>query len=210
MSNVFNKPQSTNFQGNTQSKLREFNVGIPQNDAFDPHAPEMFEEQPPLVRKELTAAEREELQKLRREQINNAAKITDHAKKRTELLANIGRLTKDVEIEGYIFSLRTLKTKEAREATLSIFNCANDAEAAFELRKQSLARSLYQINGQPLDLILGGVGLEHRLNFIEEELEDTIMNKLYNEFLNLRQESRDKYGVQTEEEVKEVMEDLKK
>lgn len=197
------------------SKLREFNVGDPAdmpNIPMDYQMPQDMNHPASEAGRaayQLSPAEREELQRLRNETANKQTKITDHAKKRIEILANLGRLTKQVEVDGVSFSLRTLKAKEAREATMSIFDCKNDIEASFEIRRQTLARAIYEIDGQPIELAVGGNSLDAKLDLVDE-MEDVAIIKLYNEFNTLRNEVQTKYGLQSEKEVKEVVEDLKK
>jgi hypothetical protein len=198
-----------------QSKLREFNVGEPTDlpETDYPMHPEItqpgFAPGRTAPGYELSAAEREELQRLRSESAGKPNRIGEHAKKRIEILANLGRLTKEVKVDGINFSLRTLKAKEAREATMSIFSCQNDVDASFEIRRQSLARSIYEIDGQPIELAVGGDDLEAKLGLIDD-MEDVAIVKLYNAFNELRGEVQTKYGLQSEKEVKEVVEDLKK
>jgi len=212
MSNSFNKRPS-------DTGMREFNVGAPEpistignvnvvGPGFSNHStlPDRLMQQG--VGYELTAAERDELQRFRK-QAQEKNQLGEHAKKRTEILTNIGRLTKDVVIDQVSFGLRTLKDREAREATLSIFKCANDADAAYEMRRQTLARSLCHIDNQEVGLALGGDAFELRLELIDN-MEETVVNKLYNAFNELRNEVRTKYGLTTEQQAKEVVEDLKK
>jgi len=190
-----------------QTKLREFNVGDPDE------MPSIPVTQPTYLQNsqgyELSPAERDELQKLRQETIANKNKVGGHAKQRIELLANIGRLFKDVEIDGIVFSLRTLKAKESREAMLSIFKCTNDADAAFEIRRQTLARAIFKIDGQDIESTLGGADFDLKLGLVDD-MEETIITKLYNEFNELRHEVGVKYGIESETQAKEVAEDLKK
>ena len=196
-------------------KLREFNVGDPADMPTIPQdyqMPQDLNYPAPMPRTqgyELSAAEREELQRLRSENVNKSPRPTDHAKKRIEILANLGRLTKEVEVDGVTFSLKTLKSREAREATMAIFNCKNDIEASFEIRRQTLARAIYEIDGQAIEYAVGGTSLEAKLELVDE-MEDATIIKLYNEFNALRSEVETKYGLKSEKEVKEVVEDLKK
>ena len=189
---------------------RQFDVGEPDYpptmDTASFKIPETMQQAPG---QELTPAEREKFLRERKEALSNQSKIGDYAKKRLELLADIGRLTADVVVEGITFSLRTLKAKEARDATMSIFNCSNDADAAYEIRRQTLARAVHQIDGLSVEEILGTTDFEAKLELIDD-MEDTIIIKLYNEFNALRNEVQVKYGVQTAQEVKEVVNDLKK
>lgn len=203
MSSFHQKPSEN------KPKMREFNVGAPED--MQEHTyplPTSKQAFVPPPGYELSDAEREELQRYRQSN-KGAEKLNDHAKKRIEILADIGRLTKDVPIEGIVFSLRTLKSKEARDATMSVFTCANDADAAFEIRRQTLARAIYQIDGQDIELALGGRDFDLKLELIDS-MEETIVNKLWNEFNELRQEVKVKFGLETEEQVKGVVEDIKK
>lgn len=198
---------SSSFKKTTesQSHLREFNVGDPD----EPSANPMYRAAQQAPGYELSAGEREELQQYRRNLSSKEDKVGDYAKKRVELLANIGRLTKVVEIDGVTFSLRTLKTKEAREATMAIFGCVNDVDASFEIRRQTLARAIYEIDGQATELALGGDDFTLKLKLVDD-MEDVTVIRLYNEFNMLRNEVQTKYGLKTEQEVKEVLEDIKK
>lgn len=209
MSTFYKKTPSDNQQ--TRNKMREFNVGaeeeMPEIQSMQDFYAKSMQEAPSGY--ELSVAEREELQKLRQETNKSQPRLGDYAKQRIEVLANIGRLTKNVELEGVVFTLRTLKDKEAREATMPIFNCKNDVEAALELRRQSLARSIYQIDGQDIETTLGGKDFNLKLQMIDS-MEETIVTKLYNSFNELKQEVRVKFGLETEAKAKEVVEDIKK
>lgn len=72
-----------------------------------------------------------------------------------------------------------------------------------------MARSLTQVAGVDIDQFLGSNSLETRLAFIEE-LDDFLINRLYDEYLLLRKDAMSKYAINTADEAKEVMEDLKK
>ena len=201
-SNDSNSPSFRRRQAEQRVGLREFNVGVP--DDVEPSYPVRG-----YQAEEISPSERDHLQRVRKEEMARGPKITDGAKKRIEILANIGRLTKDVEMDGVTFSLRTLKNKETRETTLSIFEARNDADASFELRKQTLARALFKIDGRDIDEVLGGYEIERVLQFIDD-LEEIVVNRLYNEFNSLRQEVLTKYGLNSEKDVKEVLDNVKK
>lgn len=201
----------------SQPQLRTFDVGAPSQSSVNQSAEyQSLQNASPaetVLQKgpgyELSDAERQDLMRSRAEANQNRNKVGDYAKKRIEILANIGRLYKDVTIEGIVFGLRTLKTREAREAAVSITTCDSQIDAAFEVRRQSLARAIYQIDGQSVEDALGGIDFALKLDFVDG-MEDSVFTKLWNEFDNLRQESSNKYGVNSEETVKEVVEDLKK
>lgn len=205
MSSVFHTKPSN------PAPLREFNVS-PEEDLPEgiPVSNPMFSADRQFQPgQEISAGEREELQRLRRDRLKNGDPLAGHARKRIELLVNIGRTTTDILIDGVSFGLRTLKNKEAREATLSIFNCANDAEAAYEIRRQTLAKAIFQIDGQDIELALGGNGFDLKLSLIDE-MEETIVKRLYDEYNALKNDVTKKYALETEEQVKEVLSDLKK
>jgi hypothetical protein len=148
----------------------------------------------------------------RREQLSNAERISNPAKQRIELLADIGRLTKEVELAGHVFSLRTLKSKETREAALQSFNVNinTQLEAGYEARRQQLARSIFKIDGHLFEDVIGSNSLETKLQFLDEKLEETIIVKLFDEFSKLKDDARAQFEIKTDTEAKEVAEDLKK
>jgi hypothetical protein len=194
-----------------QRQLREFTVGAPEDYPQEfpaEQAHQSFVSQREMSREELMDIE-QNVKEARREKQSTMNKITDHAKRRTEILANIGRITKDVPLEGYTFSLRTLKAKETREAALQTFNVPTQLEANFEARRQQLARSIFKIDGHELIDVLGNDSIEAKLAFLDD-LEESVIVKLFDEFSALKEESRVKFGITTEAEAKEVAEDLKK
>lgn len=191
MSSSFKQPVQPN------RNLREFNVG--SSDEFhqeDPSDIAQFEQ---------------DVKAARAEKMSAVNKVSDQARKRIDILSNIGRLVKDVSIEGTVFTLRTLKAKEAREATTAAFTTAlTQLDASFEMRKQQLARSIYKIDGHEMGAVLGNNSIDAVLSFIENDLEEVVFNKLFDEYNALKKEVQTKYGINSDEEVKEVIEDLKK
>lgn len=135
--------------------------------------------------------------------------ITPQAKERIEYLAGIGRLTRDVPVGGVIFTLRTLKAKENREAILAASQVSR-VETLFEGRRQQLARSITKIDGIEIDYVLGTQDLQARLDYIEEALDENVVNYLYEQYAALNDEAVEKYGLRTEQQVKQVVEEVKK
>jgi hypothetical protein len=82
-------------------------------------------------------------------------------------------------------------------------------QSPFEIRRQLLSRSLIQIGGVDIDQFLGASDLESKLSLIDE-LDDSLLNRLYEEYLNLSRECKKKYAITTTVEAKELVEDLKK
>jgi len=199
--------------------MREFTVGAPEEGEVrqysfgpTPQQSAVYQGPPQPQQHDMTLAEAEEAaREARKQKLANMNKIGDEAKKRIELLADIGRLTRDVIIGGYTFSLRTLKAKESKEAALATFSTSiTQLEASYEARKQQLARSIHKIDGEPLEVILGSKSLDDLMRFIEDNLEDVVVEKLWSEYISLKEESRTKYGINTSKEAEEVAEDLKK
>jgi hypothetical protein len=204
-------PSSFRPSKSTQRQpLREFNVGAPaeplqQNtEQFQ----ETFTQQQPT--QEMSLEEMEQYVRQAREDKFAPPKISAPGKKRIELLANIGRLTKDITIGETIFSLRTLKSKEMRECTFSTFQATNNQlDASYEARKQQLARAISHIDHQEIDFILGGKLLQDRLDFLDE-LEEVVISTLWDELIKLKLEATNQFGLKTEKDTLEVVEDLKK
>src|SRR5258708_5368059 len=200
----------------SQPPMREFNVGAPSTDDYQhdngsTSNPIPADQRSGTSRPSLSPAEIErQVQEARKEKATGTQRITDSSKKRIEILANIGRLSKDVKLGDISFSLRTLKSKENEEATRAIFaNSVTQLEASLEARKQQLARSIYKIDGQDIDFVIGSVSFDDRLAFIGE-LEDIVVEALWENYVALKEEVRAKYGINTEVQAKEVIDDLKK
>lgn len=148
----------------------------------------------------------------RQQKVSGESRISPSGKQRMELLADIGRLTREVEIGGIRFSLRTLKTRETREVALAAFsaNIKTDLEASYEMRRQQLARSIHKIDGHEVGLVLGDDSFAARLDWIDNDLEESVALKLFAEMNALNEEARSQFDIKTDAQAKEVAEDLKK
>jgi hypothetical protein len=180
---------------------------------FDPVAMREFEasmqpQRAPLPMKEMSDIERQifEAKKAKRE---GKERLSDGAKRRIEMLIGMTRMTKTVDIEGNNFSLQTLQNREAREALVAAADYDGTVQFSFEYSKQLLARSLTQIAGISFSDFISSHDLEDKLNFVED-LPQALFTRLYNEYVALDDESRAKFSPKTENQVKEVVEDLKK
>lgn len=180
-----------NFPTNQAAPMREFNVGPTESAQVSSFGPPPSNSSPPQEAAPLP-------------------KMSFASKTRIELLAEIGSLTKDVIIGANTFSIRTLKSKEVRAATLAAFSTSKtELEVSFASRLQQLARAIVKIDGNDFGLTIGSDDLDKKILVIEE-FEEFVVNKLYNEFSNLKKEAEETYGIKTVEEAKEVAEDLKK
>lgn len=136
-------------------------------------------------------------------------RLSDGARRRIEILIGMTRLSRSIDISGNTFVFQTLKAREMREAITAASQFDGTIQSIFEIRKQLLARSIVQIAGVDIEQFIGSDTLDARLLFIEE-LDDTLSNRLYDEYLLLVKEAKNKYTIKTDEDAKEVMEDLKK
>ena len=136
-------------------------------------------------------------------------RLNEGAKRRIEMLIKMTSDSREVDISGNIFILQTLRSKEMREAIMAASEFDGTVQSPFEIRRQLLARSLSQIAGVDASQFVGSNDLESKLAFVDE-LGESLLNRLYDEYLILVKESREKYSVKNDADVKEVLEDLKK
>lgn len=148
-------------------------------------------------------------QRIKEERQPMKERLGSAAKQRIEMLCGISRRTRDVKIDDTVFVLKTLKGKEQREAIKASSEFDNTVEAAYEVRKQLLARSISEVGGADMEMFLNNSSIEARLDFVEE-LDEMVLNKLYTEYLVLVREAQDRFFPKNEQEMKEVVEDIKK
>jgi hypothetical protein len=157
---------------------------------------------------DISAIEKE-MKRAREEKISGQHRLNDGAKRRVDMLIGITRGTHSVTIEGNIYAFKTLKSREMREVMSACYEFDGSTQFPFEMRRQLLARSLTQIASVETSQFVGSDSLEDRLAFIDDA-DDILLNRLYDEYLKMVQETRDRYAIKTPEEAKEVLEDLKK
>lgn len=170
-----------------QKRMNQINNGFSQDDME-------FE-------KEVRAAR--EAKKTGKERLN------DGAKRRIEMLIGMTRLTREVDIDGNTYLLRTLKSKDMRAALFAASEYDGTIQSPYEIRKQLLGRSLIQVAGIDIEQFIGSDQLEHKFLFIDE-LDESLLTRLYDEYVILAKESKEKYTIKNQDEMNEVAEDLKK
>ena len=180
---------------------------------FDPNAMREFQaamqpQHQPLQMKEMSDVERQifEAKKAKRE---GKERLSDGARRRIEMLVGMTRLTKDVEIEGNLYRVQTLSSRELRDAVTATSEFDGSVQFIFENRKQILARALTVVAGVDIEQFLNSNELETRLEFIEL-VDHSLLLRLFNEYNTLSKEANEKYALKTEAQVKEVLEDIKK
>lgn len=157
----------------------------------------------------MLAENRDQLAQSRKQATVQRNRIPDGVKKRLEILTGIGRLTEDIVIEGVTFSIRSLKPKENQEIIEATAKKDLAVSQAYELRTQTMARSIFKIDGQDVEAVIDNKTIEGKVNFVQEVLEESVLNFLYNRYQALLEENKKKFGDlgKTEEE---VLENVKK
>ena len=150
-----------------------------------------------------------EIRQARMAKITGKERLGEGAKRRIEMLIGMTRTIRTIDIDGNSFVFQSLKAKEMREAIIAAAEFDGTVQSSFEIRKQFLARSLVKVANVDIDQFIGSDALDAKLTFIEE-LDDALLNRLYDEYLTLSKEARDKFSIKTDEEAKELVEDLKK
>jgi hypothetical protein len=138
--------------------------------------------------------------------------ITPHAKERAEFLLNLTRKTKEFEVDGVKFILQTLKTKEwkyIRDILVINSNNKTDYDLAYLNRFLKLSLSLVSINNISFNEVVGSNDINEKMNFLEELQDEllTILEKNFDELVNITKASNE---IKNEDDVKEVVSDLKK
>ena len=136
-------------------------------------------------------------------------RLNEGAKRRIEMLVGMTRTTISFLIGGNEFALQTLNSKEMRSAIMEASNFDGTVQSPFEIRRQLLARSITMVAGLETNQFVASDLLEARLEMIDS-LDEALLNRLYDEYLAMVTESRDKYTIKTEAEAEELAEELKK
>ena len=151
----------------------------------------------------------QEIRATREARKNNKERLNDGAKRRIEILLGMTRSTREVTIGKNTFIFQSLKSKEISQAYMAAAEFDGTIQGPFEIRRQLLARSLTNISNIEFEQFIGSKSMEDKLLFIDE-MDHALLSRLHNEYLELEKESRDKFAIKTEEDTKEVLEDLKK
>ena len=160
----------------------------------------------------------EDLQKIKqtREQIASSQKIlSPDARERLNYLANLGRKTEEVEVEGITFTLRTLKAKENAEAihfgsSLGEPSINQTIDSYHSMRNYTMSKAIQAIDGISLENVVGSRDTEVIIKHLLEEMDEAVIDYLYGKFLTMTKNHKEKFSIKSQEEVKEVIEDIKK
>lgn len=172
-----------------------------------PSAKSYFSQDPPID-ENINDFERQPIpNKIKRPQ--GKERLSDAAKKRIEMLCGISRNLREIIIDGNIYVIRTLKSKELLDALISASKLDGTISLPFHTRKELLARALVKVAGTDVSLFLGDDSIEARMEFLDE-LDEPLIEKLYKEYSDLVNDVSKRYGINSEAESKEVAEDIKK
>ena len=183
-------------------ELKQFEVPDEEFDeeVVNPNSKKRFQEEENFIK---------EMQEAKRNKILGKERMSDGAKRRIEILCGLTREYRDVVLSNEVFfKLKTLKSKETRDATNAAISL-DGIDSNFELRRQLLARSICEVSGNEFNLFLSSDSLEDKLNFVDE-LDEQITQRLYSEYIKLNNESTEKYSLKTDADVKDMVDNLKK
>jgi hypothetical protein len=131
------------------------------------------------------------------------------AKRRLEILLGLGKGTKDVIIDNITFSIRTLKNIEWKEAIKAVAMAELAVEQAYEMRAQILSRSIFAIDDQPVEMVIGSQKFSDKIDFVQN-LDEAVVSYLYEVYNKLVTDNRAKFNLNTTEGVQEAVEEIKK
>ncbi len=208
----FNSPLGNRKSGN-QQPLREFVVpDESQGQVFDTRSLEDFSNKmnEDSDYQEQYSSTEEEIRRARQEKITGRERMSAGAKQRLEILLGMVRSEREVELVSDLkIVLQSLKSQEQtaifKEAAKNVMQIDYD----FELRRQTLARSIKSVSGVLFSDFVGSDDFNDKLYFIDQ-MDDIALNKLYIEYGKLTKEAQEKFGIIKPEQQKEVAEDLKK
>lgn len=156
---------------------------------------------------DLTPEEEDQLRRARKEKLNPP--INTHTRSRIEFLADIGKMTKDILIGGVTFTLRTLKSREQKQVYLGLVDATNKVDEAYNIKFYTLAYSVSKLDGQPIEMVMNVKTFDDKLKMLEQ-LEESITDKLFAGYQELKELSEKQFSIKTESDVKEVADALKK
>ena len=136
-------------------------------------------------------------------------RLSEGARRRIEMLLDMTYDTRLATLDSGVYELRTLRSDEMRQAITKAAEFDGTVQGPFEVRRQFLARSLLQVAGVPIEQFVGSNDLEAKLSLVDL-LPEPLLFRLYDEYMVLVKAAREKYAIKSEEDAKEVLEDLKK
>jgi hypothetical protein len=156
-------------------------------------------------------------------------KSSKEAMRRVDFITGIGRKTKEVPITDdsttTVFTLRSLKSfeqncyaqavEQAERIVLSDGRTTFKPTSLYNMKLVALSYSLFMIDGQLADLVLGTFDLSYEEQIeakksLISEMDGALIDHLFNKFDELSTEVYDGYIPKTQEQVKEVIQAINK
>lgn len=151
------------------------------------------------------------------------------ARHRVELITGLGRKTKNVDVsiedKSITFTLRSLKAfeqnllaevmEEVRDSTAPNGAALFSRTGIFRIKTEALAHSLFLVDSQPIDVVLGTSGYEYddqiqaRRDLVQE-MDGALVDYLFVKYEELNKETYDGYSPKTSEEVAEMVGSIRK
>lgn len=216
MSSIRSTIGESNFAGAGQRRF----VVSSEEDAKSPSLSQ------PQITPEMATTLRRQAQE-RQEQVDQRSLID--ARRRIDIITGLGRRTKEVSVETdngtFIFTLRTLKTfeqnclaqvvEQSERLTTAEGRLIFAPTSLAKIRVEALSHSLFLIDGQSIDIILGTANVAYEDQVLARkdlisEMDHALINHLFNNYEALAQETYDGYMPKTVEEAKEVAETISK
>lgn len=165
-----------------------------------------------IVQEERLLSSQEEIEAIqtaRKIAVAAARRISPVAKERIEILTGLGRCRDKIEFEGVSFSIQSLKAGEMRDIVRISNSASNASDSYFEARLQTLARAIYEIDDQPLFVVLGSNKLEDVITWLED-MDENLVEFIHNHYLDMVKKNRTKFVIKDEKDAAEVAEEIKK
>lgn len=210
-----------------QSSIGESNLNIPQNRNYVVSDESLGSRQVP---QEINPAVAVGLRKKMLEQQEMVEqKSIREARHRIEILTGLGRKTKDIVVEtnegNLTFTLRTLKSFEQNclaqviesvdKVRLPDGKISFTPTGMYKIKTEALSHSLYLIDGQSVDVVLGTANMEYEEQVMARKdlisnMDHALTDHLFIQYEMLSAEARDGYAPRNAEEVEEVVEAIRK
>lgn len=187
----FQQPQRR--RPNPDVETRQFSVNSSE--------PEMDDENIQDLERRLMNARQE---KKDREQRAPASAI-----QRLEILTGIGRLVRDVEIEGVNFSLKSLKSKEIRIVMEQAALAKTNVGEALTIRDYTLAFAIYKIDDRPFEQYIGSNEYEDKVETVEN-LDASVTKTLWKEYSAMINEHQEALKQDLGKNSEEILDNVKK
>ena len=172
-------------------------------------------QQPPQQRQaggKMSMEEMEDVERIRNQVVERQTRVSPEARNRLEFLSGIGRMEESIMIEKTKFTMQSIKSGEQEDVfeVVSELKNASAIKLQFEIRAQTLARSIYAIDDQPFGVVIGSNYMEDKVT-ATRQFDENVADYLYKWYQeNIVKKAQDKYAVKTEEDAQEVIEAIKK